>query len=158
MSSLPSPASLSETALLQQAMLFFQLEQRHQLVAHGAHTHTRMLVVLKRKGALLQSELVRIMALEKSWVSRAVDKLVEHGWVIREPAGGDRRNIRLQLTPAGLVEAAELERLLDQHALSVLARLDEEGRTQVVHAMRLLHAVLEPSGRSPRAETAEDRA
>lgn len=150
---MPSPASLSDAALLQQTMLFFQLEQRHRLAAEGSHTHQRMLLVLRRRGPLPQSEVARIMALEKSWISRAVDKLVAAGWVSREPDPGDRRSVRLVLSDSGRAQAEAMSHLLEQHAATVLARLDEAAQAQVMQAMRLLNAVLEPPARPPRDAT-----
>lgn len=143
---------LSDTALLRQAMLFFQLEQRHLLAAQGSHTHGRMLIVLRRKGPLAQSDLARMLSLEKSWVSRALDRLVEAGWVSREADVADRRRLLLSLTSAGLAQAQALETVLDQHAAAVLARVPAAEREAVVQAMRALHAALDPAARAPHEE------
>lgn len=146
------------TALLRQVMLFFQLEQRQLLAAHGSHTHSRMLILLRRKGPLAQSELARMLALEKSWVSRAVDRLVVAGWVSRVADAADRRKQQLSLTPAGVAQAVELDTVLDTHANAVLARLPQEAREQVVQAMQALHVALDPTQSPAQPGAPEGRA
>lgn len=50
---------------------------------------------------LRMSELNRHVLLSQPALSRMVDRLVERGYVDRCPDPGDRRGVRLSLTPAG---------------------------------------------------------
>jgi DNA-binding MarR family transcriptional regulator len=49
-----------------------------------------------------QAELTRVLGLHPSTVSKMVSRLVEIGWVVREPCHNDRRKKAVRLTPAGL--------------------------------------------------------
>ncbi|MCR3749094.1 MarR family winged helix-turn-helix transcriptional regulator [Lentzea californiensis] len=50
---------------------------------------------------LRMSELNRHVLLSQPALSRMVDRLVERGYLDRRPDPGDRRGVRLSLTPAG---------------------------------------------------------
>ena len=139
----------SDAELLQQTILFFMIEQKRVLARHVPITQARMLSALLRNGPISQVELGRRMGLEKSWISRAVDKLVEQGWVVRSQNEQDRRAFDLELTPQGLAQARLLRADLEAHAKSVLDRLDPEARATVMQAMRLLDGVIERPESSP---------
>ena len=143
---MPTP---SDAELLQQTILFFMIEQKRVLARHVPITQARMLSALLRHCPISQVELGRRMGLEKSWISRAVDKLVEQGWVERSPSEKDRRAFDLELTPQGLAQARLLRADLEAHAKSVLDRLDPEARATVMQAMRLLDGVIERPESSP---------
>jgi DNA-binding MarR family transcriptional regulator len=139
----------SDAELLQQTILFFMIEQKRVLARHVPITQARMLSALLRNGPISQVELGRRMGLEKSWISRAVDKLVEQGWVVRSQNEQDRRAFDLELTPQGLAQARLLHADLEAHAKSVLERLEPEARVTVMQAMRLLDGVIERPESSP---------
>ena len=78
------------------------------------------------------------LALAKPTITAVVDGLVERGWLVRSEVAGDRRAIRLSITPAGkkALRAAEvvmadrlrpiLERAADpEQALAVLSALED---------------------------------
>ncbi|MFT3735897.1 MAG: helix-turn-helix domain-containing protein [Rhodocyclaceae bacterium] len=68
---MPPKSPPRDAAILREAMRLFMFEQRRLLSELDA-PQARMLIVLLRKKELLQSELGRLLGLEKSWVSRAV--------------------------------------------------------------------------------------
>jgi DNA-binding MarR family transcriptional regulator len=80
----------------------------------------RALVVLAAKGPLGTAELAAALVVNPSTATRMCDRLVRKGLVRRHRQAGDRRTVRIALTPAGrdLVAAvtrrrrAELARLL----------------------------------------------
>ncbi|WP_051709775.1 MarR family winged helix-turn-helix transcriptional regulator [Andreprevotia chitinilytica] len=131
------PASFN-TAILRDLMRSFINEQRQNLARNGFNALSRMLVVVLHRGSLSQAELGQILALEKSWVSRAVDKLVTQGWVERQPNPADRRGVLLQLTEAGRAEALAVEAVLESHAESVLARVPVTKLPAVLDALAVL--------------------
>ncbi len=137
------PAVRTDSELLQQTILFYLIEQRRALAAQAPLTQARMLSVLRRNGLMSQVELGRRMGLEKSWISRTVDRLVDQGWVVRTKSGRDRRAFDLMLTAQGQVEARKLQAEVERHAHDVLDRLDPRARATVVEAMRLLGDVLQ---------------
>jgi len=66
------------------------------------------------------SELNRHVLLSQPALSRMVDRLVERGYVDRCPDPGDRRGVRLSLTPAGRDTQRQIGR---PHARSVTRAL-----------------------------------
>ncbi|MFT4174764.1 MAG: MarR family transcriptional regulator [Rhodocyclaceae bacterium] len=143
----------SDAELLRQTILFYDIEQRRILAEHGPVTQARMLAILLRHGALAQSDLGRKLGLEKSWISRAVDKLVEQGWVARSANAQDRRGVLVELTDTGRDKAQQLRSNLDRHAQDVLARLSPAGRDAVLTGMRALASVV-PTPETPTTRSA----
>src|SRR5207249_8612564 len=62
--------------------------------------------------ALPISWLAGRLSLAKPTVSAAVDGLVERGLLVREAVAGDRRAVRLGVTPAGRKQLARTERAM----------------------------------------------
>ena len=88
-----------------------------------------LLAELLRVDCVTQQELANTLMLDKGWISRGVDRLVEAGLVERTPDDSDRRRVQLRLLPAGRSRAAALETRLDAHATSLLGDLspDQDG-------------------------------
>lgn len=101
-------------------------------------TQCQLLVELGRSGPLPLSEIGARLSLEKSWVSRAVDGLVQRGWATKEPNPLDARSWLVTLTADGADRVRELNATLDNHAARVLDQLDEHDRAKVEHSLLLL--------------------
>lgn len=146
MSAAKSRPSASDANVIRDAMRLFIGEQRRVLADQGVPAQGRLLVMLLRRGTVTQAEFGRLLGLEKSWVSRSVDKLVEQGWVERSVLPADRRNLQLQLTPTGKQAAREVDNRMSKHALSVLDRVPAAERQAVLDALQVLVVALqEPS-------------
>ena len=105
-------------------------------------TQCHLLTELGRSGPLPLSELgIRVM-LEKSWVSRAVDAMVERGLVTKEPNPVDARSWLVTLTAEGQRTVLELNRTLDEHADQLLGSLGERERAAVRNSLLLLMKAL----------------
>jgi len=138
--------STAEIALLRKAMFGFFNEQRQCLHQAQIGTGDRLLVWLGRRGTASQAELGRLLLLEKSWVSRAVDRLVQRGLVEKAPSPHDGRGVLLTLSASGSSEAARIEALLDEHASSVLQRLPAAARPEVMQALQVLDGLFVDAG------------
>ncbi len=114
---MPSPESsrILATQLRELVSLYLARQRRH---AHeqGLAQTDRLLMLLRRYGAVSQTEFGRLAGLEKSWVSRIVERYVEDGLLERKPLATDRRCLELHLTPAGEARAADIDRVLTDHA------------------------------------------
>ncbi len=75
------------------------------------------------------------LGMDSGYASRLLRSLEAQGLVEVTKAAGDRRVRRALLTVAGLAERAELDRLADGVAASILEPLDEARRTELVTAM-----------------------
>jgi DNA-binding MarR family transcriptional regulator len=119
-----------------------------------SETQCTILTEVGRAGSVRMSDLVARLQLDKGWVSRAVDQLVQEGLVVRSTDPVDRRAIIISLTAAGTVKFKDVERCLDAQIGRVFARLKASDRQKVGAAMAILHQAYSEVA----AERAADRA
>jgi DNA-binding MarR family transcriptional regulator len=105
-------------------------------------TQCHLLTELARGGPLPLSELGTRVSLEKSWVSRAVDAMVERGLVTKEPNSSDARSWLVTLTDEGVRTVNELNQTLDAHAEQLLGSLNTRERAAVENSLLLLMKAL----------------
>jgi DNA-binding MarR family transcriptional regulator len=87
-------------------------------------------------------ELRRRLGLDSGYASRLLRSLEADGLVAVETAEADRRIRRVRLTVAGAAERAELDRMSDELALSMLEPLDEHRQAQLVTSMQQVERLL----------------
>jgi DNA-binding MarR family transcriptional regulator len=109
----------------------------------------RVIVALRRAGpphSMTQARLMGELALTSGTVSVRIDRLVEHGIVVREPAAGDRRAQVVRLTEEGLRLFDELgpRHLANEDRL--LSALSREERELLAGLLRRLLASFETGG------------
>jgi DNA-binding MarR family transcriptional regulator/GNAT superfamily N-acetyltransferase len=80
--------------------------------------------------------------LDSGYLSRLLRSLERAGLVVTEPHPRDARVRAVRLTDAGLAERAQLDRLSDTFAESLLEPLDEHQRHRLVAAMREVERLL----------------
>ena len=100
-------------------------------------TQCFMIVEIGRKPGISVKELAEILRMDKSGVSRAVEELVQKGFVERKPAKEDRRYVVLTLLPKGQERFEKIENDMYLKFKAVLEQIPEEKREQVVDALRL---------------------
>ena len=101
------------------------------------------LVEIGRNEALSVNQLAELLGLDKSTVSRSVDKLVTDGFVLREEQPEDRRFATLRLTSAGQKLFADIEERMTAYFNAVLQTIPEEKRSQVLESLQYLTAALQ---------------
>jgi DNA-binding MarR family transcriptional regulator/GNAT superfamily N-acetyltransferase len=101
----------------------------------------RLLWEIGPEGAEVR-QLRRRLAMDSGYASRLLRSLEAQGLVAVETDAGDRRVRRARLTRAGHAERAELDRLSDDLALSILDPLDERRRQRLVTAMHEVERLL----------------
>ena len=77
------------------------------------------------------------LGLDSGYVSRMVRALERDGLVVQQPDPSDRRTKSLSLTPAGRSELAEIDRISDAMAASVLDPLTPGQRERML--LSLIH-------------------
>jgi DNA-binding MarR family transcriptional regulator len=87
------------------------------------------------------THLAQALDLAKPTVTAAVDGLVERGLLLREPVVGDRRSLRIALTPAGRDALAAADTAAAARLAAVVAGVDD--RNAVVAALARLGPALE---------------
>ena len=142
-------------ALMREFVRNFIFQQRQFVAAQGLPSSMRMLALLARQPRMTQSELGKLLSLEKSWVSRSVQQLVDAGWVERHALLADKRCTVLQLTPAGRVQAEQFEQSLNQHASTLLAQIAPTKQKQVSESLSILINALQQVNVASQGETDE---
>lgn len=119
---------------------------------------SRVLFEIGPGGADLRDLRARL-GLDSGYLSRLIRSLEERGLVRLRPLPEDRRVRRAELTPAGLAEHAELDRLSDEGAANLLAALSGTQRARMLAAMAELERLLRVAGvRIERVHPAEPAA
>ena len=95
------------------------------------------------KGDETLTALTRSLNLDKAWLSRSTDDLVEQGLLIKAPHPSDRRALLLRLTEAGQQAAHDLDTQLSAQSARVLARLASEDRAAAVRLLGSLSRALQ---------------
>jgi len=124
--------------------------QREQVACCNGTTSTQCLILTEvgRNGPMTLADLGRRTSLDKGWLSRAVETLVQQGLLTKALGDSDRRTIQIALSPAGETRFQQLNETLNAHADRVMARIPLAERDQVAHALGQLYQALQ-------AETAE---
>jgi DNA-binding MarR family transcriptional regulator len=133
------PQSARSGSLLREVARMYTRAQR--VVADcckTTSTQCHLLGELGRSGPLPLSELGSRVFLEKSWVSRAVDAMVDRGLVTKETNPADARSWLVTLTAEGARTVAALNRNLDEHAERLLETLNERERAAVENSLLLV--------------------
>lgn len=102
-----------------------------------------VLVEIGRKADISVKELAEILKIDKSGISRTVEELVQKGLVERKPSKEDRRYVVLNLTDAGNDRFNKIENDMNHKFGSILDKIPEDKRSQVVESLELYNKALE---------------
>ena len=138
--------------LLREVARLHAHSQREQVACCNGTTSTQCLILteVSRNGPLTLAHLGRRTSLDKGWLSRAVETLVQEGLLTKALGDADRRTIRIALSPAGETRSQQLNEMLNAHAERVMARIPAAEREQVAHTLARLYQALQAEA----AETA----
>ena len=100
-------------------------------------TQCFMIVEIGRKPGISGKELAEILRIDKSGVSRAVEELVQKGFVERKTSKDDRRYVVLTLLSKGQERFEKIENDMYLKFKEVLEEIPETKREQVVEALKL---------------------
>ncbi len=81
-----------------------ETELEHQLSTHFGMTHREYEVLVRVDGAsgqMRMSELARQIESSPALITQTVSRLVERGWMERQPSASDRRGVEAALTDLG---------------------------------------------------------
>ena len=100
------------------------------------------LVEIGRAGMLSVNQLSDRLGLDKSAVSRSVDKLVLDDLLLREEAAHDRRSVRLTLSSEGIEAYNALDHRMTTYFDSIISNIDLTERETVLKGMKTLTTAL----------------
>jgi DNA-binding MarR family transcriptional regulator len=133
--------------------------QREQVECCNGTTSTQCLILTEvaHYGPMTLADLGRRTSLDKGWLSRAVETLVQEGLLTKAPGDADRRTVRIALSPAGEMRSQQLNETLNAHAQRVMARIPPAEQEQVAHALAWLYQVLQAEAAAGIASDEEDQ-
>lgn len=136
----PHPADL----LRQVTRLHHQLQQlTPSCLENQTLTRCHILSELGKAGQLTVADLVVRLRLDKAWMSRNVESLLQDGLVTKTRHDTDGRASWIRLTPAGEQHLQQLNGQLNAQTRRILTHIPPEEQTQVLHALTLLHQALQ---------------
>ena len=94
----------------------------------GLSPRSHTVLVTAMTGAYTQTELARVIGLDKTTMVVTVDELEAAGLAERQPSKTDRRARVIAVTSAGAKQVLAAEKVLDRVRADVLATLPEEDR------------------------------
>ncbi len=134
-------AATGAAGLLREVARLHVRAQRATLACDGASSTTcTILTELGRERSMTLAQLARRLRLDKGWTSRAIDQLVEDGFVAKVAGDTDRRTIALSLTRRGRNEHQRIESILNDQVARVIDRVPLSQRASVAKALGLIHA------------------
>lgn len=95
-----------------------------------------VLLELDRRGRLTASDLSDILVLEKSTVSRVVQRLIKRGWIQRSTCTQDRRRLPLELSQDGRRQVQDLDGRADAEVGLALEFLPAEAPAQIAASLK----------------------
>ena len=142
---------MKSSALLREVVRQYVRSQRRTAecgdAASTAECH--LLTELLRVDGVTQQELANRLILDKGWISRGIDRLVNSGLVEKTPDENDKRRVQLRLLPAGRVRATALDDRLNAHAVSLLSPLSPDQDGQLAGILEQILINLDPSRHAP---------
>jgi DNA-binding MarR family transcriptional regulator len=137
-------ANTPDSALLREvARLHLQL-QRACVASCGDTGSTQCFILgeIYRSGPITLADLGRRLALDKGWISRAVESLVQEGLLVKESHSGDRRAVVISLSKVGQKRYEELDESLNAQVEQVMSHIPAKQRPGIYEALRLLRDAL----------------
>ncbi len=114
--------------------------QLARLVASTTPHQRQAVLVLARRGSLSMRELARELMISPSSATELADRLVERGWVEREPDPGDRRAVVVRLSAKASSSAQQVDHMLHAGVAELLSPLGDRELADLVALLRPLAA------------------
>lgn len=100
------------------------------------------IVEIGRSGTMSANMLTEILGVDKSTVSKSVDKLVNHDFLVRDNDPEDRRSVILRLSDKGQLSFEEIEKRAETYFAEVMADIPEDKREQIIESLQYLAQAL----------------
>ena len=136
----PTQAPLTDNLcwLLSRASYTLTTELTRAMEDMGLSPRAHAVLAAAVSGDHTQTELARMVGLDKTTMVVTMDELEAAGLAERRPAPADRRARVIAVTPAGRKKLKQAEEIGDRIRDDVLAALPEEDRETFVHALSTL--------------------
>jgi DNA-binding MarR family transcriptional regulator len=150
---MPTPAGARVFREL--ARMHVRAQRREIACQTVSETHCTLLTEIGRGDRVRMRDLVARLQLDKGWVSRAVEQLVQDGLAERRTSDTDRRAVTISLTAAGRRLYRRVETTLNRQLDRVFLRLRPADRALVARALDVLYDAYETEVRDGGPATTE---
>ena len=99
-----------------------------------------LVVEIGRQPGICIKDLAQTLKLDKSGISRAIEELVQKGYVLREPSKTDRRSVVLTLTKDGEARFNIIENDMYEKFKKVFSYIEKDKQDMVLEALQLYNA------------------
>lgn len=103
---------------------------------------TRILFELEMHGTCIQSDIVKTLHIDKSYLSRIIARFCKKGLVEKTKAEEDKRAFKIVLTPMGRTEAKRLIVLTNDQIKSQIEGLDSDECDRLCDALNVVIEML----------------
>jgi len=112
----------------------------------GSGQYMYLIHISHHKG-ITQKELSRTLAIDKGTTAKAINKLVEQGYISAEPDKEDRRSSKLYLTKAGEEIAPKVRKILNETSKILKSGMNSSEEANTLLALRkIAYNIIENSG------------
>ncbi|MBV8987267.1 MAG: MarR family transcriptional regulator [Solirubrobacterales bacterium] len=131
----PEPLAGDLCWLLSRASHALMTEQTAALEGSGISPREHAVLVTAMSGSYTQSELARLVGLDKTTMVVTVDELEATGLAERRPSASDRRARVIVVTEAGRRKVSEAQAILERVREDVLSLLSPDERQVLLRAL-----------------------
>ena len=90
------------------------------------HAEARIILILSHQGCLTQDELAQIMYIDKSAVTRMLQKMMDKGFVSKRQEKKDKRYQYIELTEKGTRMKESVMHVFEEHNSQMMQGISEE--------------------------------
>ncbi|GGJ53619.1 arsenic resistance N-acetyltransferase ArsN2 [Deinococcus roseus] len=136
--------NLAADLLRQVTRLHYQLQQRGTSAGSSESlTRCHILSELGRSQKMTLRQLVDRLRLDKAWLSRNVEHLLQEGVICKTPHQTDRRASWIELTSKGQQQLEQLNSTLNAQTRRILSHIPEPEHPHIQNALTLLYSALQ---------------
>ena len=103
---------------------------------------TRILFEIKMRETCIQSDIVKILRIDKSYLSRLIGRLCKKGLIEKTKAENDKRAFEVTLTATGHMETDRLIALTNSQIELQIKEFDSDEREKLCHALNTVTTIL----------------
>lgn len=104
---------------------------------------TRVMHAALHKDGVIPSEIVTLLNVDKSYLSRVITRLIKRKILVKKKSVEDGRSVQLSITALGRKEFEKLNDASNLQVAGLLAQFTEEERHQLIKSMGEIRNVLE---------------
>lgn len=123
--------------------VFMDILNQRFLQSRFSLVETRVLHAAFHQDGITPSEIVVLLNIDKSYLSRIIASLIRRKVIAKKKSADDGRSIHLSITAVGRKEFEKLNEASNLQVAGLLAQLSENDRKQLVNNMSEIRRILE---------------